>query len=53
MLKKLINDKRLLKPIEPKSRKYILDFKHNNLIKSIIWALGKSDFLPEKDANSV
>jgi Fic family protein len=53
MLKKLINDKRLLKPIEHKSRKYILDFKHNNLIKSIIWALGKSDFLPEKDANSV
>ena len=53
MIGQLINEKHVLKSTEPKGRKYIIDFKNGNLIRSVVWALASKGFLPKRDTEDL
>lgn len=46
-IRKLI-DKKMLKPLKPKGKKYIIEFANNYLLRGIIRSLDKEGFLPLK-----
>ena len=47
-IRKLI-DKKMLVPENEGTRKYVLCFDNNYLLRGVIKALGEKDFLPEKE----
>jgi Fic family protein len=49
MIGRLIDEKHVLKSIQTNGRKYVMDFKNGNLIRSVVWALGMKGFLPKQD----
>lgn len=50
-IRKLI-DKKMLVPENEGTRKYVLRFDNNYLLRGVIKALGENDFLPEKEEGS-